>query len=124
MKPYYITITSFFPTPNYSREFFVYEPVKTIQKEGYYEMVVLKPKKWYSSENDYEYEGVKVYRFNFFELPSNILPGLFNFVTIWFLHKKLKSIGIRVEDVAVVHAHVNCLGFLATALKKKKFFSK
>jgi glycosyltransferase involved in cell wall biosynthesis len=118
MKPYYITITPFFPTPTNFRGPFIYDQIKAINKTGKYEVVVFKPKTWYSSESDYEYQGVKVYRFKTFELPSNILPGLFDFLSRWSLHRKLKTIGIKTQEVAIAHAHVNSLGVFATALKK------
>lgn len=124
MKPYYITITPFFPTPTNFRGPFVYDQIKAIDKTGKYKVVVFKPKTWYSSESDYEYQGVKVYRFKTFELPSNILPGLLDFLSRWSLHRKLKAIGIKTHEIAIAHAHVNSLGVFATALKKSNPFIK
>lgn len=121
MKPYYITITSFFPTPFYSREFFIFEQVKVIQEQGNFQVIVFKPKTWYSKERDYEFEGVKVYRFRTYSLPSNILPGLFDSLSIWSFNHKLKTIGINIKTIEVVHSHVTGLGVFANALKKSNF---
>lgn len=117
--PLYLVITPFFPKHNSFRGPFVYDQVKAIEQTGNYSVVICKPKPWYSKEKDYEFEGVTVYRFSTFELPSNILPGLFNKLSSRSLIRKLKSIGMRSEDIAVVHAHVTSTGFLANALKMK-----
>lgn len=119
MKPYYITITPFFPTPVYSREFFVYEQVRVIQELGNNQVIVFIPKPWNSFEKDYDYEGIKVYRFRTFALPSNILSGLFDFFSVRSLKRKLKAIGIKVTDIDIVHSHVTGLGIYPNALKNE-----
>ena len=82
-------------------------------------LLVFKPKPWYSKGKDYEYDGVRVYRFNTFELPSKILPGLFDRFSSRSLERKLKSIGLQSQHITVVHSHVTGTGFLANALKRK-----
>lgn len=124
MKPFYITITPFFPTPTNFRGPFVYDQIKAIEESGKYSVIVFKPKKWFSLEKGYEYEGVKVYRFKVFDLPSNILPGLFDFISIWCLKQKLRKIGIKAGNIAIAHAHVNSFGVFATALKNRNSFIK
>jgi glycosyltransferase involved in cell wall biosynthesis len=118
MKPYYITITPFFPTPNNFSGPFIYDQVKAIQETRQFEVKVFKPTSWYSKEEDYEFEGIKVFRFKTYELPSNILPGLFDFLSIWSFKRKLKSMGIEINSVAVAHSHVTGLGMYANALKR------
>lgn len=81
---------------------------------------MFKPKAWYSKERDYEYEGIKVYRFPVVELPSNLLPGLFNWLSIRFFSRKLRELSIPLENIAVVHAHVTGFGIFANATKRKK----
>lgn len=83
-----------------------------------YETIVLKPTSWYSNEKDYDYNGIKVYRYRSYELPSGIFPGLFDFLSVWSLKRKLGSIGVSLQHVKVVHAHVNSLGIYANALKR------
>ncbi len=118
IKPKYLTITPFFPTATSFRGPFIYDQVKAIQETGFYDAIVLKPKPWYSKEKDYEFEGINVYRFKTYELPSNILPGLFNFLSIWSLKYKLKTIGVKIKAIEVAHTHVTGLGIYAIALKK------
>lgn len=118
MKPLYLTITTFFPSPFHSREYFIFDQVKTIQKSGIYEMIVLKPKSLFSKEKDYTIQGIRVFYFKTFILPSGIMPGVFNFISCWYLKRKLKSIGIEIQNIEIVHSHVNSLGIYANALKK------
>jgi glycosyltransferase involved in cell wall biosynthesis len=116
---YYLVITPFFPSAESFRGPFVFDQVNAIRQAGEYIPVVLKPKPWYSKGTDYTFEGVRVYYFKTFDLPSNILPGLFQCFTVWSMMRKLKSIGLSPKDTRVVHAHVTGTGFLANALKKK-----
>ena len=118
IKANYLTITPFFPNAADFRGPFIYDQVKAIKETGQYNIVVLKPKPWYSFDKDYEFEGIKIYRFTTFDLPSNILPGLFDFLSILSLKNKLKTIGIKNEAIEVVHAHVTGLGIYPVALKK------
>jgi glycosyltransferase involved in cell wall biosynthesis len=118
IKSKYITITPFFPTPTNFRGPFVYDQIKAIQELGNYEVIVMKPKPWYSSEKDYEFDGISVFLFKTFELPSNILPGLFDSLSILFFKQKLKNIGININSIQVVHSHVTALGIFANATKK------
>ncbi len=118
-KQTYLVITPFFPSADSFRGPFIFDQVSAIQQTGKYEVVVFKPKQWYSRGKDYEFDGVKVHCFNSYDLPSNILPGLFDWFTIWSMMRKLKSIGLSPKDIKVVHAHVTGTGFLANALKKR-----
>lgn len=115
----YLVITPFFPESGSFRGPFIFDQVRAIERTGCYKVVVFKPKPWYSKEKDYEYEGVKVFRFSTYELPSAILPGLFDFLSVWSLKRKLKSLRININDIEVVHAHVTGLGVFANALKRK-----
>jgi hypothetical protein len=96
MKPYYITITPFFPTPTNFRGPFVYDQVKAITNAGDYKVVVFKPKPRYSTEQDYEYDGIKVYRFKTFELPSNLVPGVFDFLSTGSLQRKQSKLWFNI----------------------------
>lgn len=118
MNKIYLCITPFFPTSTSFRGPFILDQVRALQRNSEFRVVVLKPKPWYSKAQDYTYEGVQVYMFSTFELPSNILPGLFNAFSVWSFNCKLKKLDITPEDIAVAHAHVTGLGFFANALKK------
>ena len=70
MKPIYLVITPFFPTVESFRGPYVYDQVKVLERDGRYRVVVLKPTGWLHKEENYEYGGVKVYRFATFDLPT------------------------------------------------------
>ena len=57
-------------------------------------------------DDDYDYDGIHVYRFTQYELPTNAWPGAGDYFNLHSFDKALKRIGIAYEDIAVVHAHV------------------
>jgi glycosyltransferase involved in cell wall biosynthesis len=115
----YLIITPFFPDHSNFRGPFILDQVQAIKKTEQLDVVVFKPKKLYSKEKDYEIEGVNVYRFRSFELPSNILPGLFDFFSKLSLKIKLNNLGIDINQIKVAHSHVTGLGIYPNYLKKK-----
>ena len=119
MPPTYLVITPFFPSKDNFRGPYVLDQVKAIKAVGDFKVTVFKPKSLFSSLEDYEFEGVKVHYFKRVVLPSNILPGLFKGLSKLFFLKKLKSIGLDCDNIAVAHAHVTENGFYANALKTK-----
>jgi hypothetical protein len=107
-----LTITPFFPTLSDFRGTFIYDQVKAIQEIGQYEVIVFKPKLWHSTEKDYEFEGISVYRFNAYEIPSSILPGLFDFLSTVSLHRKLsKSWFTNLIVFFMIHFKIEEFGF-------------
>lgn len=116
-KKLYITITPFFPTNESFRGPYIYDQVRAIEKNSDYQVIVFKPKQFWKKIQDYEYEGVKVYYFNSFEMPSYILNGLTNGINArWFI-KRVKESGIDVNDIAVAHGHTSQFAAYALALK-------
>ncbi|MDE7124954.1 MAG: glycosyltransferase family 4 protein, partial [Muribaculaceae bacterium] len=116
---YYICITPFFPTPTSFVGPYVLDQVKAIERNSSYKVIVLKPTSFLNKEDDYEYDGIKVYRFVDYALPSNLLPnGLSDALTYKAFLNKLANIGVRPEDIAVCHAHVASLGATAVRLKR------
>lgn len=115
----YLVITPFFPSKDNFRGPYVLDQVKAIEKQSDYQVIVLKPKSLFSNLQDYEFEGVKVHYFKRVVLPSNILPGLFKGLSKSFFLKKLKDLGLKVNSIDVVHAHVTENGFYANLLKAK-----
>lgn len=117
---YYICITPFFPEPDYFVGPYVLDQVKAIKRNSDYEVIVMKP---FSAlhpkpNQEYEYEGVKVYRFSDYTIPSNLLPnGLSDKLTYNSFRKKLKELGIEPADIQICHAHVGFLGSTAIRLK-------
>jgi glycosyltransferase involved in cell wall biosynthesis len=119
IRTFYITITPFFPSKTNFRGAYIYDQVKTIQNEGKYDVIVLKPKSFYSKKNDYVYEGVNVFFFSVYDLPSAIFPGLFNVLSFLSLKRKLRKLNISIENIAIVHAHVTATGIYPVFLKKQ-----
>ena len=66
---------------------------------------------------DYDYQGVHVYRFSVKHLPSNIFPFLFKRWNQQSFLKKVKSLGIDIQNVAVCHGHTANFSIYPLALK-------
>lgn len=49
-KPIYLVITELFPTSDSFRGPYVYDQVRAIEKDGRYEVVVLRPTSWLHKE--------------------------------------------------------------------------
>jgi len=115
----YITITPFFPTKESFRGPFIYDQVKAIERNSDFHVVVFKPTSVLHPEPDYEYEGVKVYRFKTVQVPSMVFNGMTNgYNAISFL-KKVKEIGINYDDIVVAHGHTAMFAVYALALKRQ-----
>lgn len=119
MNQIYLSITPFFPTKQSFRGPYILDQVKAIQNSKKYRVIVLKPKSFLSNEMDYEYDNIFVYRFKVYNLPSNILPWLFNKLSYNSLLKKLNKIDVNLNEVSIAHAHSTSNGYLVNALKRK-----
>ena len=116
---YYICITPFFPSAETFDRPYVLDQVKAIARNSDYTVIVIKPTSFLHREEDYEYDGIKVFRSIDYTLPSNILPNaLSDYLTYKAFLRKLKSIGINPADIEVCHAHVAALGSTAVRLKR------
>ncbi|WP_204343866.1 glycosyltransferase family 4 protein [Psychroserpens algicola] len=115
----YLVITPFFPSEANFRGPYVLDQVKAIETNSAYKVTVLKPKALFSSEQDYEFDGINVHYFKRVVLPSNILPGLCKGLSKYLFFKKIKHLGIKPDEVSVVHAHVTQNGMYANSLKAK-----
>lgn len=117
---FYLIFTPFFPESNDWHGPYVLDQVKALMRVSDYNVVVLKPCVPWHKAVDYEIDGVKVYRFKDYTIPSHLLPNRFSdTLSAWSLFNKLKRIGIDVNNVAVCHAHVAGLGHYALSVKKK-----
>lgn len=117
VKKLYISVTPFFPTKDSFRGPYVYDQVKAIEKNGGYKVIVFKPKHFWTRTRDYVYEGVKVYYFNSIEMPSYILNGLTNCINSYLFIKRVKRLGIQIDDIAVAHGHTSQFAAYVLALK-------
>ena len=114
----YITITPFFPSKDKLFYSYVYDQVQAIERNSDYKVIVFRPKSPWEKFEDYQYEGVKVYYFNAFEMPSLILNGIFNGVNSRFFIDRVKQLGIDVSQIVVAHGHTSQFAAYALALKK------
>jgi glycosyltransferase involved in cell wall biosynthesis len=120
MSKIYLVITPFFPEPNMFRGPYVLDQVKAIQRNSDFDVIVMKPFNAYKKEEfDYEIDGINVYRFKDYTLPSNIFPnGYIDNLSSHSLIRKLKQININVKDIQYCHCHVNETSKFTTYLKK------
>ena len=105
----YLEITPFFPTVESFRGPYVYDQVRSIERNSDYKVIVIKIVSAYAEEKNetYEYQGVKVCNFKVIDLPSSVLPGLFHAINLMRFERFLKeSVGIKPEEIAFVHSHV------------------
>lgn len=120
MKKIYLVVTPFFPEPGNFCGPYVLDQVKALMRLGDFRVVVMKPVPFWRKPEDYEMDGIKVYRFRDFSLPSNIWPSrLCDRLSAHSMMRKLHSIGIGAEDVAVCHGHVVHFGSYALEMKRR-----
>lgn len=119
MRSIYLVVTDLFPTQGSFRGPYVYDQVKALERDGRYEVIVVRPTSWIHHEVDYEYEGVKVHRFVTYDLPSNIWPGVNTWLSLRSFDKCLKKLAIGYDDIAVVHSHVSYNARFANYVKEK-----
>lgn len=117
-KPIYLYIVPFFPSSKFWRGGFFYDAVKSLQADGRYDVKVIS-----TSEvcHDYDYEGIHVIDHRKKYYGSNqYFESFLEGVNDRRLERKLISLGIRFEDVAVCHIHDhNHYVHYATYIKKK-----
>lgn len=115
-KKKYLCVTPFFPTPYNWRGAYVLDQVKAIQRNSDFDVVVFMGGG--NNDADYEIDGVKVYRYKTWELPSNLFNGFFNKYNAKSFVRKVLAIGINPQDVAYVHCHVSMRAACGLAIKK------
>lgn len=122
-KKIYLVFTPFFPTEENFRGPYVFDQVMAIKKNSNYEVIVIKMVSFYEKVfvQEYTYQGVKVYNFKVYDLPSSILPGLFQVYNLYRLKQFIKDIvKINMNDVKFIHSHVIYpAGSLAVELGKQ-----
>ncbi len=114
MKPLYLYITPFFPSPTKWRGAYCYDQVKAILADGRYDVIVFVP-----GVEDYSYQGVQVCGFPTKALPSCLLDGWFDRRNERQLFARLSELQIDPSRIAVVHTHTIFTAHYAVALKKK-----
>ena len=120
MKKIYLVITPFFPDENGMGGSYVFDQVRALMDVSDYRVVVIKPDSMFHKPADYVVNGVEVYRFKDFTLPSHAWPNrLCDWMSEKAMFNKLKSLNINTEDIAVCHTHVTSLGHYALAVKRR-----
>ena len=114
MKPVYLYVTPFFPTPTSWRGSFCLDFVRSLERTGLYDVRVFVP----GCGRDYEVGGVKVHRFPTWQLPSAIFPFLFNFHNAKCFLDSVRRAGIDLANVAVCHANTAACGPYALAVRR------
>ena len=116
----YLCITPYFPSATSVIGPFIYDQVRAIERTGSFERVlVLKPCPWYCLRLEYEYDGITVHLFRSFQLPSKILPDVFNSLNAFFFFRRLKQVGITCKTVTVAHLHTSPLAKYGAWLKRR-----
>lgn len=123
-KPVYLVITPFFPSVQSFRGPYVYDQVKAIMRDGRYRVIVMMPDFWMHKTGEYEYDGIYVYRFVQYDLPTNAWPGAGDNFSLRSFDKVLKRINVKYEDIAIVHSHVTSLAKYANYVKSKNSATK
>ena len=119
MKKVYLQITPFFPDKNSFRGPYVLDQVKAIQRNSNFEVKVIKIVN--SLQEKYVYDDVEVYPLKVVDIPSSILPGMFNKIN----YAKLKNLifnqmNLSINEIEIIHAHtVYPAGYLAVEFAKE-----
>lgn len=103
IKPIYLYITPFFPSPKTWQGGFCLDAVKALKRDGWYNVVVMTAEDF---GGDYEIEGIKVYQFP--RVKFGAWEYFETFLIPWKKHlflKKLAAIGIQPKNIAVCHVH-------------------
>jgi glycosyltransferase involved in cell wall biosynthesis len=120
IKKYYITLTPFFPSPTNYAGSYVYDQVKAIQELSDFQVIVITPA---SSGKPvvYNYQGIIVHQVKMVDLPSFILPGLFNSINVKrILDKLIELTNKNLHDIQFIHGHVTYpFGILAVKLAQQ-----
>lgn len=102
---YYLCLTPFFPTPAHWQGAYVLDQVKAIARHTRCEVVVFRTCALRDRQPDYTIDGVRVHTLRPPLMPSYLLNGLTAPLVGRLFVRKLRRMGIRPADVAVVHCH-------------------
>lgn len=120
MKAYYVVFTPFFPSEQNFAGSYIYDQVKAIQRLSPFEVIVLTTGSW-TKASSYVYQGITVHQVKLLDLPSFVLPGLFNALNVKKILNRLRELtDNHLENIQFIHGHVTYpFGLLAIELAKK-----
>ena len=114
-KKVYLFVSTYFPTVKEPwRCSFVYDLAKAVQKDGRYEVVVVKP----DSPESYDFRGIHVVGFQHETRGGWLCPRLFAAINSRRMMAALKRDGIDVSSVAVAHGQLVPMASYLVSLKK------
>ena len=113
MKPVYLYITPFYPAPGDWRGGYSSDFVAALQRTGKYDVRVFVP----GMGEDYDFNGVRVYRFPTRQLPSAVFPFLFKRWNVKSFLAAIDAAGIDLSDIAVCHCNTAYCGIYAIGVR-------
>jgi len=118
MSRLYICVTPFFPSPENWRGAYVLDQVKAIKRNSDYEVVVFTPCKLSERHSSYEFEGFTVHSVPAWFMPSYFFNGFGGELNGRNFIKVLRNIGIKPEDIDVLHGHTAAFACFASSVKR------
>lgn len=112
VKPVYLYVTPFFPSPTDWTGSFCLDYVRALIKTDKYEVHVFRP-----GLEDYEIAGIKVHSFRVRALPSAILPFFYERANKKSFLAAVDRAGIDINRVAVCHGHTATFTSYVLAVK-------
>ena len=114
MKPIYLFVTPYFPSPESWRGGFCLDAAQALIRDGRFDVRVFVP----GTGPDYEVEGVRVHRFPCKVLPCEFAPFLVDWLNVRAFVRRVEETGVVWADVAVCHVHTVNFAPYAVAVKR------
>ena len=114
MKPIYLFVTPYFPSPESWRGGFCLDAAQALIRDGRFDVRVFVP----GTGPDYEVEGVRVHRFPCKILPCEFAPFLVDWLNVRAFLRCVEETGVAWADVAVCHVHTVNFAPYAVAAKR------
>lgn len=109
-KRIYLYITPFFPSPQNWVGGYCLDAAKALIHDGRYDVRVITT----GNGDDYEWDGVKVYRMHRFAAPFGMAPFIFDWYNNHCFKEKLFAMGIALSDVVICHVNtLTCAHYAA-----------
>ena len=114
MKPIYLFVTPYFPSPESWRGGFCLDAAQALIRDGRFDVRVFVP----GTGPDYEVDGVRVPRFPCKILPCEFAPFLVDWLNVRSFVRCVEETGVAWADVAVCHVHTINFAPFAVAAKR------
>lgn len=114
MKPIYLFVTPFFPSPESWRGGFCLDAAQALIRDGRFDVRVFVP----GTGPDFEVEGVRVHRFPHTVLPCELAPFLVDGRNARAFVRRVEETGVKWDEVAVCHVHTVNFAPYAIATKR------